>query len=119
MSIPEDHKELLARKDYALKCSHKIFTADEYEILREFGYWLEGLASGAIQPFTLEQRHFVTVAQGKTEPVEPFEKLWVKYQKRQKWERENKNIPHYKWEEPGEVWFSRKDIERMSPYYPR
>jgi uncharacterized protein YifE (UPF0438 family) len=97
MSIPEDHRELLARKDYALKCSRKIFTADEYEILREFGYWLEGLASGAIQPFTPEQRQFVIVAQGKTEPVGPY----------------------YEWKEPGEVWFSRKDIERMSPYYPR
>ena len=62
MSIPKDHKELLARKDYELKCSCKIFRPTKVQNLREFGYWLEGLASGALQPFTPEQRQFVVGA---------------------------------------------------------
>ena len=87
------------------------------EILKEFGKWLSGLASGRIKPYTPKQRLFVLVAQGKAEPETPFEQLWVKYLKRQSWEAENKDMPRYKWEDPGEVGFSRKDIERMSPYY--
>jgi len=117
MSIPKEHQKLLSQNDYQLKCSPIIFNEEEREVLNEFGYWLSALASGSVKPFTPEQRLFVLVANGKAEPKTPFEKVWTKYQKRQLWEKENKDIPRYTWVDPGEVFFSREDINKMNPYY--
>jgi uncharacterized protein YifE (UPF0438 family) len=117
MNIPDDHKKLLSQKDFRHGCSREIFSEGEFEIFDDFGNWLSGLARGEIKSFTPEQRLFVLAAHGKAEPETPFERLWVKYQRRVAWERENKDIPQYEWQDPGEIWFSRKDIERMSPNY--
>ena len=116
MKAPEDHRKLLQKKDYTLRCSAKVFTSDEYDVLKEYGHWLEGLETGAIGPITPAQRLFVIVAQGREPPSEPMERLWIKYKNRVAWEKDNGHVPTYEWKDPGESWFSRKDIDHMSPY---
>src|SRR5690242_4795188 len=77
MSVPTAHLEYLRRRDYALP-SPGAFTADEAATLVRFGRWMEALASGAIEPTTPEQRHFVEAARGAAEPETPFERAWAK-----------------------------------------
>jgi len=119
-AVPEDHKKFL-RKKYKLKCNKAIFSEDEVDYLEKYGCWLEALVTGAIKPLPdrKEQERFVMVAKGEAEPSPGkfHEMLWSKYQKRIKWEKENKDLPRYKWIDPSEQWMARSDMEKMSPYY--
>jgi len=83
---PEDHREFLAKKNFLIQCNKDIFETDEVEFLQEYGHWLEALQNGEIKPFTDEQRHFVYMCNGKTEPNTEKEKIWWRYIQRRKLE---------------------------------
>lgn len=118
MKVPPEHKEYLDKPDFVLRCPPEMFSEKELEIFDLYGNWLEALATGLIKPFTAEQRLFVLVAQGKAEPEYPFEKLWIKRMRRIQWQQEHKEQgDKVVWVDPGEVWFPRGAIERMSPYF--
>jgi hypothetical protein len=77
MTVPAPHQEYLRRHDYALP-SPAAFSADEVALLVRFGHWMEALTSGAIEPNTPEQQHFVRAARGEVDAQTPFERAWAK-----------------------------------------
>ena len=85
MTVPQDHRQFLARKGLALGCSN-IFPEEELEALQLCGAWLQALDVGAIRPFTDQQRHFVQVAKGKAEPATLYERAWCRLKARQAFE---------------------------------
>ena len=76
MSHPAEHLAFLARRDFVIPPGN--FTHEERNLLARYGSWLDALASGAIQPATAGQEHFVKVARGQCEPQTDFERVWVK-----------------------------------------
>ncbi len=91
--IPPDHRAHLERRPFAFNCSTAIFPADEREALSEYGNWLEALASGAIQPVTPEQEHFLQVDREEVEPSTVCERAWVRLKGRREYEAEEKSAP--------------------------
>lgn len=116
MIIPPEHKALLSKKSFKLKCNQQIFTEQELEFFYEFGHWLEALAQKTIEPITTKQSKFIVVADGDASPTETYEKLWVKYLKRLAWEKENQDVTKYEWKDPSETLCSRKDIEKIRSF---
>lgn len=86
MDIPNDHKVLLARRDFAPQCDTSIFSAREKEILARYGCWMEALAIGQIAPITDAQRRFIRVVQEEVEPESEFETAWLKLKLRRQYE---------------------------------
>ncbi len=78
MSMPESHSTLLKKAGFPIP-SRAVLNDHERKSLDRYGYWLEALAYGTIEPVTPEQRHFVQVAMGEAEPITEFETTWVKY----------------------------------------
>ena len=54
----------------------------EERMLTRYGFWLEALAEGKIQPMTEEQQRFVMVARGIQLPLSRYEIAWVKSQQK-------------------------------------
>ncbi len=91
--VPADHLEYLNRRPFALRCSAAVFPADELQTLRDYGNWLEALATGVIQPVTAEQKHFLKVEQGAAEPRTDCERAWVRLRGRREYELEQQIAP--------------------------
>ena len=74
MSIPEDHKGFLAKKDYTLGWAERSgLSRTDYLLLSKYGHWLEALSSRLISPLTPEQSRFIDVSNGTQEPISEFE----------------------------------------------
>ena len=86
--IPEvelkKHIDFLNKK-FSITCSN-IFTAEEESILVRYGEWMSALEKGLISPMTTAQEHFIKVARNETPPETDYEKVWIKYKSRKKWE---------------------------------
>jgi len=91
--VPPDHLVYLRRRPFAFGCSTAIFPAEELEALSEYGNWMEALASGAIQPVTAEQEHFLRVDREEAEPTNVRERAWVRLKGRREYEKEEKIVP--------------------------
>jgi uncharacterized protein YifE (UPF0438 family) len=87
-AIPEDHQAYLRRRPFAHRCATAIFPPEELEALAEFGNWMEALATGAIQPVTAEQNHFLQVNREEAEPVSVCERAWLRLKGRREYEQE-------------------------------
>lgn len=80
MQDPTDHTRLLARHDYPVAVMAQLTDAQR-QLLARYGYWLEALAEGTLEPATAEQRHFVQVARGEAAPQSAFEVTWVEHRR--------------------------------------
>ncbi len=118
MTLREEHLKYIKKKDFQIKCSTEIFSADEINILRVYGYWFQALTTGTIAAFTEEQKRFIEVHQNKLKPTNEYEKTWLKYQERLKIEKSDPDISkrNYEWRDKSEEWFSRGDRGKMMPY---
>jgi uncharacterized protein YifE (UPF0438 family) len=83
-----------------------IFSQEETELLSRYGFWLEALAQGDVQPLTPAQQRFVEVHKGEAEPESTFERAWWKLLKRR--EIEPDLTPDYVVYDAGEAWFDRR-----------
>jgi uncharacterized protein YifE (UPF0438 family) len=110
MKAPKEHKKYLAKRNYPLKCSSKIFKAKEIEFLKNYGYWIEALVSGAILPVTKKEQRLID---GKAEPENDEEKTWSNLIERRIIEANAKKLPHYSLRDKSEEWFSRSDWKKM------
>ena len=91
--VPPDHLAHLKRRPFAFRCSIAVFPADELQALEEYGNWLDALASGAIQPVTKEQKHFLKVDREEAEPKTVCERAWMRLKGRREYEREQQIAP--------------------------
>jgi uncharacterized protein YifE (UPF0438 family) len=113
MKVPKEHKTYLAKYDYPLKCSLKLFKPEEIKFLRRYGHWIEALANGKIAPITDQEQRLVEVHKGSIEPKNKNEKLWRRLIERRLWEVEAKKLLHYKLVDKSEEFFSRSDWKKM------
>jgi uncharacterized protein YifE (UPF0438 family) len=113
MKAPDQHRKYLAKRDYPLKCSSKIFSAGQLKFLHRYGYWIEALVTGSILPVTREQQRLVDVHNGQAEPKNENEQAWAKLIERRRWEEDAKKSPHYSLVDKAEEWFSRSDWKKM------
>ena len=113
MKAPAEHRTYLAKKSYPLGCSVEIFEKDELALLSRYGYWIEALVGGVISPTTDEQKRLIDVHAGKIEPISLQECAWRKLIERRKWEKNERESPHYKLIGESEQWFSRSGWKKM------
>jgi len=90
MKPPADHLVYLRRGPFIFGCATEIFPADELEALKEFGNWLEALATGAIQPLTAAHLQFLKVDRDEAEPETVSERAWTRLKGRREYEREQR-----------------------------
>jgi uncharacterized protein YifE (UPF0438 family) len=107
MKAPEEHQRYLSKRNYPLLINNVgIFTQAETTFLHRYGFWLEALMRGDIEPITDDQRRLVSVCCGEMEPKSMEELAWWKLCERRKWEADAS--PHYVHYDPGEAWFRRE-----------
>ena len=80
------------RRRFNFRCSRKVFTEKELQILEEHGAEFARLANGQRLPKTQAQARFVEVARGQREPETVYEKAWAKYMWRVDWEQANRSV---------------------------
>src|SRR5262245_5412155 len=90
MKLPADHLEYLQRRPFVFGCTTDIFPADELGALKEYGNWLEALATGIIQPVTRAHAHFLKVDREEAEPETVCERAWLRLKGRREYEREQR-----------------------------
>ena len=76
---------------FVIRCSRKIFSETEIELLENHGARLERLADGRRPPGNAAWRRFVDVANGRRRPETVYEKTLMKYLRRLEWERDPAN----------------------------
>jgi uncharacterized protein YifE (UPF0438 family) len=92
-TIPPEHCEYLQRRPFDFQCSTAVFPKEELDALHEYGNWLQALASGAIQPLTPEQEHFLQVDRDEAAPETLYERAWVRLKGRREYERGEEIAP--------------------------
>jgi len=108
MKAPADHLPFRQRRDFVLGCSN-IFNEEEYNLLIQYGRWLEALVSGLISPITPEQVRFLQVDRGEIEPVSKYELVWIKLKQRREFEATAAQSTHYRVYDEKEAWFPRSE----------
>lgn len=115
MSTKVEHLQLIRVKgDFTVDCSHKIFSTEELEILRQYGHWFKALETGELEPLTELQSRFIDIAKGKELPFSAEEKAWFKYRGRKKIEDEKPESLQIEYRFENEF-FSREDYYKMHP----
>jgi hypothetical protein len=74
------HTALIHRGNFAVPADGA-FEDRERTLLSRYGYWLQALADGVIEPITPEQERFVRAVRGEEEPQSAFELAWTKYRR--------------------------------------
>jgi len=99
------------KQPFILRCSNAIFSDEELEALETYGTWLEALFSGQLSPTTEKQFRFVKAVRGEIDAETAWERLWIKYSKRLKWENESPHeIGKIVINDPSEAWFPREAV---------
>jgi len=68
--------------NYIVDCNRNIFSESELELLKKYGHWYKALQETTLLPLNEKHKHFIEVANFKTEPISEHEKAWWKYLKR-------------------------------------
>lgn len=108
-SVPdsEEHRSLVSKSDYPLGVEGTgVFQPGEVEILRRYGFWLEALAQGRIQPMTPAQEHFCQVCRDEAKPETRYEWAWRRLTGRRAIEPNLRR--EFQIVDPGEEWFRRE-----------
>jgi uncharacterized protein YifE (UPF0438 family) len=94
MSIPEKYQRYF-KKPFVIKClkASEVFTQEEIHLLKKYGNWMKALMDGEIVPATQEQERFVRACKEEAEPESQYERLWMRYLFRLKWEADPSNWP--------------------------
>jgi len=101
------HKHLIGMANYPLKVkSTEVFQPGEVEVLRRYGFWMEALATGRVQPATPAQEHFCHVCRGEVKPETLYERAWLRLMGRRAIEPEL--VREFDLRDPGEEWFQRE-----------
>jgi len=75
------------REEYLKKGPYKIdglydrglFSPEEIEIIKKYGYWFEAMSFGQVPLLTERQKRFVKAQQKGFEPKSYYERLWYRY----------------------------------------
>lgn len=104
---PESPEALVNKRGYALGVSGThVFSLEEREVLHRYGFWLEALADGRIEPITPAQAHFCSVVRGEAKSQTLHERAWMRLVGRREIEPDLKR--EYEVSDPGEEWFKRE-----------
>ena len=97
METPNSHKPFLKKERYDIRIKQtEILPEGGIEILERYGYWMEALLQGSIQPTTPEQERFIKVANDELDAESSFERVWWIYKERLKFEGKPKGFhPDY------------------------
>ena len=74
------HAALIHRGNFPVPADEH-FEDGERTLLSRYGYWLQALADGTLQPISPEQERFVRAVRGDEEPQSAFELAWTKYRR--------------------------------------
>jgi uncharacterized protein YifE (UPF0438 family) len=76
--LPVDHLDLLMAGGFGVNLGAN-YTARERFLLDTYGRYLRAIATGTLEPLYPEQRHFIAVTQGRSEPANDAESAWLKF----------------------------------------
>ncbi len=82
----------MSQAGFRIATDTEIFDREEIEMLTRYGRQFERLMHGDRKPETSLQQRFVEVCRGDAEPESKYEKVWVKYLGRLKWEADPSNL---------------------------
>ena len=91
MNTIKDH---MAYRKLKIECSfmRPILTPEEYEILTEFGAWMNALYNGTLRPLTKKQEEFCKNMETDKPPTEKYARIFCLYLKRKELFEQNKLI---------------------------
>lgn len=72
----DEHRALVGQHLSDLAHIGYMLTEQERATLGRYGAWMEALIHGEILPFTLDQKRFILVGEGRLDAEAEFEKLW-------------------------------------------
>lgn len=100
--------------EFKLNCKTDIFSTEELNILRKYGYWFEALVSQKLLPLNKAQERFIEVAKGAKKAESSHEKAWWMYQKRLEIERKlgDRLDNQYTWQS-GDTFYNREMAKKM------
>jgi len=80
MSTQNSHNYYLNKKDYLI-CQSILnkLDAEDVKNIKRYGYWLNALEQGKIEPFSKEQELFLKVCKGVISPQNDIQKSWVNF----------------------------------------
>ncbi|WP_421804416.1 DUF413 domain-containing protein [Flagellimonas sp.] len=89
MNIVKDH---MAFRKLKIECSfmRPVLTPEEYEILNEFGAWMNALYDGTLTPLTKKQEEFCQNIDTDAPPTEKYARIFWLYLKRKELFEQNK-----------------------------
>ena len=117
MSGESVHRRCL-QEQFVLDVDGAVFSAEELDLLVKFGNWLRALESGAIQPISREQNHFLQVVAEKAEPLNTIEAVWLKYKRRKQALAQAQETPHYELRDERQSWYC-DEAYRRGIHFPR
>lgn len=111
--IGQQHRALAATKDFPFACDPRLFSEEQYALIRRWGYWYQGLSSGTLQPISDEQKRFVLLVQGETPPSDTHAEAWWRYLKRLKIEAEHGAAMHSSHQVDADTFYNRDMAKQL------
>src|SRR5690606_28819491 len=107
------HLALARREDFPFACDPRLFSDEEYALVRRWGYWYQGLTDGELKPLTAAQRAFVAAVGAATPPTAPHAAAWWRYRKRRAIEQKYGASMHQVPEANDDTFYSRAMVKQQ------
>lgn len=107
------HVTLARQREFPFACDPRLFSEEQYSLIKRWGFWYQGLSEGSLTPLTDAQQEFVEAALGGTPPAEPHAAAWWKYLKRLKIEQEHGDAMHSSHHEESDPFYNRDMAKQL------
>ncbi|MBL7981940.1 MAG: DUF413 domain-containing protein [Flavobacteriales bacterium] len=112
-SLRQQHIVLARKRDFPFECDPRLFSEEQYLLIRRWGYWYQGLSSGDLTPFTNEQIAFVAAVHGDRPPNENHAAAWWRYLKRKEIEEKHGDAMHSSHQVDSDTFYDREMAKQV------
>ncbi len=113
LSLREQHRALAEQRDFAFACDPRLFSDEQYALIRRWGYWYQGLTEAQLAPITDAQRSFIDAVKGRTPPVEQHAAAWWRYTHRLALEKEKGAAMHSTHQVDADTFYNRDMAKQL------
>lgn len=105
--------ELARQRDFPFACDPRLFSEEQYTLIRRWGYWYQGLSESRLAPLNDAHRAFVEAVHAGSPPAENHAAAWWKYLKRLKIEEEHGDAMHSSHHEETDTFHNREMAKKV------
>ena len=112
-AVDPEHLRFAKMRDFNFRCDPRLFSDEQYELIRRWGHWYQALTDGTLEPFTDAQLDFIAAVRDVKPPNETHAAAWWRYCKRLKIEEKHGEAMHSSYQIDADTFYNRDMVKHV------